>query len=112
VVGAGAKILGPFTVEDNARIGSNAVVLEPVPAGATVVGVPGKIVRCRDQNLQCLELVKEKAEEMKRQTFDAYAVAGEIDDPMESAVETLRQEVAQLRAELDRLNEKSDVRTG
>jgi len=112
VVGAGAKILGPFTVEENARIGSNAVVLDPVPAGATVVGVPGKIVRCRDRNLQCLELVKERADEMKRQSFDAYAVAGEIDDPLDSAVESLRREVAQLRAELDRINEKSDVRAG
>ena len=83
VVGAGAKILGPFTVEDDARIGSNAVVLYPVPAGATVVGVPGKIVRCRDKDPRCLELVREKAEIMKRQAFDAYGVAGDIDDPLE-----------------------------
>jgi len=110
--GTGVVIGEPFTVEENARIGSNAVVLDPVPAGATVVGVPGKIVRCRDRNLQCLELVKERADEMKRQSFDAYAVAGEIDDPLDSAVESLRREVAQLRAELDRINEKSDVRAG
>lgn len=107
VVGAGAKILGPFTVEDNARIGSNAVVLHPVPAGATVVGVPGKVVRCRDQDSNCLELVREKAANMKRQKFDAYGVAGEIDDPLESAVELLQQQVAQLQAELDRLNKKA-----
>src|SRR5687768_17883866 len=40
VVGAGAKILGPFTVGDNARVDSNAVVVREVPAGATVVGIP------------------------------------------------------------------------
>ena len=107
VVGAGAKILGPFTVEDDARIGSNAVVLHPVPAGATVVGVPGKIVRCRDKDPKCLELVREKSETMQRHVFDAYGVAGEIDDPLESAVEQLQDQVAQMQAQLDRLNKKA-----
>lgn len=45
MVGSGAKILGPFTVGDNARIAANAVVLEAVPANSTAVGVPAKIVR-------------------------------------------------------------------
>lgn len=44
VVGAGAKILGPVTVGDNARIGANSVVLHDVPAGTVVVGVPGQII--------------------------------------------------------------------
>ena len=44
VVGAGAKILGPFTIGRGARVGSNAVVLKEVPAGATVVGIPGQVV--------------------------------------------------------------------
>lgn len=107
VVGAGAKILGPFKVDDDARIGSNAVVLHAVPSGATVVGVPGKIVRCRDDNRQCLELVREKAVSVQQQTFDAYGVSGEIDDPVEAAVEVLQRQVAELRAELDRLNKKA-----
>lgn len=107
VVGAGAKILGPFTVADDARIGSNAVVLDPVPAGATVVGVPGKIVRCRDDNAKCLELVREKQAEMREQAFDAYGVAGDTDDPMENAVEELQLQVAELRAELDQLRNKA-----
>ncbi|MFK8077362.1 MAG: serine O-acetyltransferase [Granulosicoccus sp.] len=107
VVGAGAKILGPFTVADDARVGSNAVVLEPVPAGATVVGVPGKIVRCKDDNAKCLELVREKQIKMRKQAFDAYGVAGETDDPMENAVESLQQQVAELRSELDQLRNKA-----
>ncbi|NND92555.1 MAG: serine O-acetyltransferase [Granulosicoccus sp.] len=107
VVGAGAKILGPFTVSDDARIGSNAVVLEAVPAGATVVGVPGRIVRCRDRNARCLELVQGSGSAERKQTFDAYGVAGETDDPVEMAVEQLQIQVAQLRAELDRLNKKA-----
>lgn len=44
VVGAGAKILGPVTVGDNARIGANSVVLHDVPPGTVVVGVPGQVI--------------------------------------------------------------------
>lgn len=107
VVGAGAKILGPFVVGDDARIGSNAVVLDPVPGGATVVGVPGRIVRCRDKNEKCLELVREEQSLMRQQGFDAYGVAGETDDPMEHALEQLQLQVSAMRAELDRLNKKT-----
>ena len=45
LVGAGAKVLGPFTVGDNARIAAGAVVLDAVPADATAVGVPARVVR-------------------------------------------------------------------
>jgi len=45
VVGAGAKILGNITIGDNVQIGANAVVIRPVPANSTVVGVPGRIAR-------------------------------------------------------------------
>ncbi len=45
LVGSGAKVLGPFTVGDNARIAANAVVLQAVPADATAVGIPARIVR-------------------------------------------------------------------
>ncbi len=52
LVGAGAKILGPFRVGDNAMIGANSVVLHEVPTGATVVGVPGRVVRQRGLLIQ------------------------------------------------------------
>lgn len=52
LVGAGAKILGPFKVGDNAMIGANSVVLHEVPAGATVVGVPGRVVRQQGKPVQ------------------------------------------------------------
>ncbi|MCA0994649.1 serine O-acetyltransferase [Alloyangia pacifica] len=45
MVGAGAKILGPITVAAGARVGANSVVVEAVPPGATVVGIPARIVR-------------------------------------------------------------------
>ena len=51
MVGSGAKILGPFTVGDNARIAANAVVLREVPPNSTVVGVPGHIVRINGEKL-------------------------------------------------------------
>ena len=58
MISAGAKILGPFTVGKNAKIGAGAIVLKPVPANATVVGVPGRVVKLNgvrvddlDQNL-------------------------------------------------------------
>ena len=44
VVGAGAKVLGPFKVGDNSKIGSNSVVVKEVPVNSTVVGVPGRVV--------------------------------------------------------------------
>src|SRR5438270_1307142 len=74
VVGAGAKILGGFTVGEGARIGSNAVVVKEVPAGATVVGVPGRIV---------------EDAETKAVRFAAYAVVQEHDDPYASAIQQL-----------------------
>lgn len=46
-LGAGARILGPIRVGEGARVGANAVVLEDVPAGATVVGIPARVVRQR-----------------------------------------------------------------
>lgn len=46
LVGSGAKVLGPFTVGDNARIAAGAVVLSEVPPNCTAVGVPARIVRC------------------------------------------------------------------
>ncbi len=51
MVGSGAKVLGPFTVGNNVRIAANSVVLREVPDNATVVGVPGRIVRISGEKL-------------------------------------------------------------
>ncbi|HHB93085.1 MAG TPA: serine O-acetyltransferase, partial [Thioploca sp.] len=45
IIGAGAKILGPIEIGNGVRVGSNSVVVKPVPNGATVVGVPGRVVK-------------------------------------------------------------------
>jgi len=55
VVGAGAKVLGGFEVGDGARIGSNAVVVKPVPAGATAVGNPARVILPHDDSSQASE---------------------------------------------------------
>ena len=55
VVGAGAKILGNITIGDNVRIGAGSVVVKDVPSNSTVVGIPGRVVKYRNQKIQPLE---------------------------------------------------------
>jgi len=92
VVGAGAKVLGGFTVGDGARIGSNAVVVKEVPAGATVVGIPGRIVEDRGADTEA--------------RFTAYAVVAEQDDPYAKAIQSLVAHSEELERALAALNEK------
>ncbi|ACO80178.1 Serine O-acetyltransferase [Azotobacter vinelandii CA] len=81
IVGAGAKILGPFTVGAGAKIGSNAVVTRAVPAGATAVGIPGRIVaRPDDEQEARRRAIAEKY------GFDAYALGQNTPDPVAQAI--------------------------
>jgi serine O-acetyltransferase len=104
VIGAGAKILGPIFVGDGAKIGSNAVVVREVPAGATVVGIPGKVV---------------EGDHGGAARFAAYAVVQDCDDPQAVALravvehsQELDQTVQALRAKLDRLEREMAEREG
>ena len=84
VVGAGAKVLGPIEVGDGVRIGSNAVVVKSVPAGMTVVGVPGHIIgRGRD------EKQAQRAATAKKIGFDAYGAPRDAPDPVAHAINCL-----------------------
>ena len=56
MISAGAKVLGSFTIGDNSKIGAGSVVLEEVPPGSTVVGVPGHVVKRKKQNFPQEEL--------------------------------------------------------
>jgi serine O-acetyltransferase len=73
VVGAGAKILGPIHIGDGAKIGSNAVVVKDVPAGATAAGIPARI----------LDDAKKVA------GFNAYGVGSDQNDPLSKAIHGL-----------------------
>jgi serine O-acetyltransferase len=92
VVGAGAKILGPITIGDGAKVGSNAVVVKDVPAGATVVGVPGRIV--------------EDGVAQQAARFAAYAVMSNQDDPYAKAIQGLAEHSHELEQSLAILTEK------
>ncbi|MCM2332163.1 MAG: serine O-acetyltransferase [Pseudomonas sagittaria] len=81
IVGAGAKILGPFTVGAGAKVGSNAVVTRPVPAGATAVGIPGRIIAKPDDEQEARR--KAMAEKIG---FDAYGVSEDMPDPVARAI--------------------------
>ena len=80
VVGAGAKVLGGFTVGDDAAVGSNAVVTKPVPAGATAVGIPARIIQAEDG--------ARREEAAAKMGFSAYGVTAS-DDPLSQAMKGL-----------------------
>src|SRR5450631_2930073 len=81
VVGAGAKILGPLLIGDNAKIGSNAVVVRDVPAGATAVGIPARIVT-GDEAVR-------REEKAAKIGFSAYGISADMNDPMVQAIHAL-----------------------
>ena len=89
VVGAGAKVLGPFEVGENAKVGSNAVVTKPVPAGATVVGIPGRVI------LTAVPTKVSNVDESKRKKmeenfgFDAYGLSEEMPDPVARSIRSM-----------------------
>lgn len=97
VVGAGAKVLGPITISAGARIGSNAVVVKPVPAGATVVGTPGRIIVRSEVD----------AEEQARRDFaakigfQAYAANPDLPDPVLDAMRDLLDHMQANEARMD-----------
>lgn len=87
IVGAGAKVLGPIVIGDNARVGSNAVVVKDVQPGATVVGIPGHVVRRKDTQSD------KRAQASEVLGFDAYGVGQDTPDPIEKAIHALTDHV-------------------
>ena len=77
VVSAGAKVLGGFAVGDGAKIGSNAVVIKPVPAGATAVGIPARIIPSKAGRAPT---------QAAPQKFSAYGITQD-DDPLSQAMQ-------------------------
>ena len=84
-IGAGAKVLGPFTVGDNSKIGASAVVLKEVPPNCTVVGNPGRIVRRKGEapkvdldHVHLPDPVKERIESLERRIYELEAHLHEV----------------------------------
>ncbi|MCO7612654.1 serine O-acetyltransferase [Pseudomonas chlororaphis] len=96
VVGAGAKVLGPFTVGTGAKVGSNAVVTKAVPAGATVVGIPGRIIMKSSDEQEAKR--KAMAEKLG---FDAYGVSEDMPDPVARAIGQLLDHLQAVDARLE-----------
>ena len=94
VIGAGAKILGPITLGENVRVGSNSVVVRSIDDNETVVGIPGRIVR-------------KKAED--GDSFDSYAAnsSGTSNDPTIQAVNSLIERLSEMEKRLDNASSKT-----
>lgn len=98
VIGAGAKILGPITLGDNVRVGSNSVVVRSIDDNETVVGIPGRIVR-------------QKAED--EDSFDSYAAkaSGISNDPTLQAVNSLIDRLSEMEKQLEKISSKKPTKS-
>lgn len=91
VVGAGAKILGPFTVGEDCKIGANSVVVKEVPPNSTVVGVPGRVTRKEYMSVRGIDLEHHL-----------------LPDPLLNVIKLLSDELSDLRKEMDELKAVKD----
>ena len=85
LIGAGAKVLGPFTVGDNSRIASNSVVLSEIPPDSTAVGVPAKVVRIAGKKVNYVGDVDQVS----------------VSDPVSTELAALRRELNELRRKVE-----------
>ena len=99
VVGAGAKVLGPLEIADGVRIGSNAVVVKSAPEGATIIGVPGRLVSAQkaDEEAKRAAIAKEIG-------FEAYGVTSEAPDPVAHAINCMLDHIHGLDTKIQAMN--------
>lgn len=96
IIGSGAAVLGPITVGEGARVGSNSVVTKDVPPSMTAVGIPAQVIMPRD---------KRKARE-----FQPYGTPADgCPDPVLQTIESLRHQVAALAARIEEIESKADA---
>ena len=98
VIGAGAKILGPITLGDNVRVGSNSVVVRSIADNETVVGIPGRIVRQKTED---------------EDSFDSYAAkaSGISNDPTLQAVNSLIDRLSEMEKQLEKVSPKKPTKS-
>ncbi|MBF0562087.1 MAG: serine O-acetyltransferase [Alphaproteobacteria bacterium] len=99
IVGAGAQVLGPITVGAGARIGANAVVITDVIKGATMVGIPAKVVLRHQRQTEELET-----------DFCAYGTPEDLTDPMVRTISGLRNQLSLVMDRLDELERRLEER--
>ncbi|SFV79739.1 Serine acetyltransferase [hydrothermal vent metagenome] len=95
VIGAGAKILGPITLGDNVRVGSNSVVVKSVDNAQTVVGVPARVL---------------KDSKTKTDHFESYAVGTDVDDPTVKAINSILSHIHDMDEQLNIVSKKLDIK--
>ena len=105
IVGANAQVLGGFTVGDGARVGSSAVLVKAVPAGATAVGNPARIIQAQADSV--------REEIAAKLGFSAYGLT-QGDDPLSQAMKGLidhaagqEQQIAMLWQAIEKLSAKA-----
>jgi serine O-acetyltransferase len=98
VIGAGAKILGPITLGNNVRVGSNSVVVRSIDDNETVVGIPGRIVRQKTED---------------EDSFDSYAAkaSGISNDPTLQAVNSLIDRLSEMEKQLEKVTPKKPAKS-
>jgi len=101
VVGAGAKVLGPFTVGRGAKIGSNAVVTKALPAGATAVGNPARVIL--KQVLEAHPDEQARLDFAQKIGFQAYAASPDLPDPVVEALRVLLDHMQATDKRLDKM---------
>lgn len=102
VVGAGAKVLGPITIGENAKVGSNSVVVKDIPAGATAVGIPGRIIISKQQS-DAVQLNPNRNKIAEKYGFDAYAVAPDNPDPVANAIGIMLEHMHQMDTKVEEM---------
>ncbi|MBT3195615.1 MAG: serine O-acetyltransferase [Candidatus Ruthia sp.] len=95
VIGAGAKILGPITLGDDVRVGSNSVVVKSVDNAKTVVGVPARVL---------------KDSKTKSDHFESYAVGTDVDDPTVKAINSILSHIHDMDEQLNVVSKKLDIK--
>ena len=98
VIGAGAKILGPITLGNNVRVGSNSVVVRSIDDNETVVGIPGRIVRQKTED---------------EDSFDSYAAkaSGISNDQTLQAVNSLIDRLSEMEKQLEKVSPKKPTKS-
>lgn len=103
IIGAGAKVLGPIHIDENARIGSNAVVVSNVSSGATIVGIPGRPIEQKEGDFEQESVLNSSGE------FQPYAEVASLAGSRNNNTESIDQLTQEIAAKLDSLRDRLKV---